>query len=231
MLQNIESNFLSAAEENYIKVIYQILEQNGTGFATTGEIASVLDAKGGSVTEMIQKLDEKKILYYTKYKGAQLSVAGIDLARKLLWKHQIWKQFLTEHLLFTERIASEIAKELEHLKPDAVCERLKDYLGKENVTNTQSDSNAGDKISVNNAQMIVPLSEMNELSKGIILGFADLNKDFLDYLLHLNLKLGTPVKFNKHFKIANSIEIEINEQAPVHVSTAIAEKILVRIGK
>ena len=69
---------LSIAEENYIKAIYHLQQKEGN--VTTNEVATQLDTKAASVTDMIKKLQLKKILDYEKYYGVRLSKIGNKLA-------------------------------------------------------------------------------------------------------------------------------------------------------
>lgn len=55
----------SETEENYIKAVFYICQQ-GQDAANTNAIASRLQTKAASVSDMIKKLAEKKILSYEK---------------------------------------------------------------------------------------------------------------------------------------------------------------------
>ena len=65
---------ISVAEENYIKSIYK-LEEGQEAVTTTG-LAYELDTKPASVTDMAKKLKEKKLIYYEKYQGINLTPEG-----------------------------------------------------------------------------------------------------------------------------------------------------------
>ena len=61
---------MTLAEENYLKAIFH-LERETEGEISTNAIAESMDTKPSSVTDMVQKLAEKKLVNYRRYKGAQ----------------------------------------------------------------------------------------------------------------------------------------------------------------
>ena len=89
----------SLTEENYLKTIYH-LEQQIDGGVNTTSIAEKLETKPSSVTDMVQKLAEKNLLLYKKYKGAQLTPSGKRIAASVIRKHRLWEVFLVEKLNF-----------------------------------------------------------------------------------------------------------------------------------
>ena len=87
------------AEENYLKAIYH-LEFKFQGEVSTNAIAEKLEAKASSVTDMVQKLAEKSLVSYTKYKGTHLTPEGRKIAAKVVRKHRLWEVFLVDKLDF-----------------------------------------------------------------------------------------------------------------------------------
>lgn len=78
--------------EKYIEVIYAL--EVAEGRALTGRIASKMKVKPSSVTEMLQKLQRKKLLYYEIYSGATLTSEGWQLAWELERRHNAIADFL-----------------------------------------------------------------------------------------------------------------------------------------
>ena len=75
------------AEENYLKALYK-LSQDGNTRVSTNDLARNLETAAASVTDMIQKLSDKKLVVYQKYKGCLLSPSGKEAAMKLVRKHR-----------------------------------------------------------------------------------------------------------------------------------------------
>ncbi len=78
----------SLAEENYLKAIYH-LEQESKGGVSTNAIAQRMATKPSSVTDMVQKLAEKRMLLYRKYKGTTLTEQGRKIAASVIRKHRL----------------------------------------------------------------------------------------------------------------------------------------------
>jgi DtxR family Mn-dependent transcriptional regulator len=62
------------AEENYLKAIYHLAVNDGN--ASTNQIASSLNTKASSVTDMLKKLADKALINYTPYQGVNLTPSG-----------------------------------------------------------------------------------------------------------------------------------------------------------
>ena len=58
----------SFTEENYLKAIFK-LEGKGHEKITTNAIAMLVNTAPASVTDMLDKLSEKKLVRYKKYQG------------------------------------------------------------------------------------------------------------------------------------------------------------------
>ena len=85
------------SEENYLKAIYHLELDTNTGISTNA-IAEKLATKASSVTDMIKKLSEKKVVIYKKYKGVNLTDLGKKSAANIVRKHRLWEVFLVEKL-------------------------------------------------------------------------------------------------------------------------------------
>ncbi|MFT5231496.1 MAG: DtxR family Mn-dependent transcriptional regulator, partial [Candidatus Azotimanducaceae bacterium] len=110
------------AEENYIKTIYHLQSQSDKDVSTNA-IADAMDTKPSSVTDMVQKLAEKKVLSYRKYKGAALTDQGKKIAAGVIRKHRLWEVFLVDKLNFHWDEVHDIAEQLEHIQSDELIIR------------------------------------------------------------------------------------------------------------
>jgi DtxR family Mn-dependent transcriptional regulator len=72
----------SFTEENYLKAIYHLLLR--TQSATTNDIALSMGTKAASVTDMLKKLAEKKLINYARYQGVSLTGEGERVALKII---------------------------------------------------------------------------------------------------------------------------------------------------
>ena len=118
----------SFTEENYLKAIYKLQELKAEAI-NTNSIAGVMATKAASVTDMIKKLSDKKLLKYQKYKGVQLTEAGKKIAVFTLRKHRLWETFLYNKLNFNWDEVHDLAEQLEHIQSIDLTDKLDKYLG------------------------------------------------------------------------------------------------------
>src|SRR3972149_9139954 len=85
--------------EDYLKTIY--LLQQREGGATTNAIAEALTVKPGSVTGMLKKLTELKLVRHMPYQGVTLTKAGEKIALEVVRPHRLPQLFLVETLGYT----------------------------------------------------------------------------------------------------------------------------------
>lgn len=214
------------SEENYIKAILSInLEKNS--IVSTNEIAKILETSAASVTEMIKKLQDKKLVIYEKYKGVKLSKAGRIKAFEILRKHRLWETFLVNKLDFSWGEVHDVAEQLEHIKSEKLTDKLDHFL------NYPKFDPHGDPIPTKSG--IIPstkritLSEMKINSKGIIMGVSLDNKEFLDHLTKISISIGTKIEAIDRIIFDQSMKIKINSKIE-HISKEIANNILIKVN-
>src|SRR5215211_7781138 len=116
----------SQSEENYLKTIYHL--QVGNDAVTTNALAEKLHTKPASVTDMMKKLNAKKLLHYKPYYGFYLSTEGKKIALNVIRRHRLWEFFLAEKLKFSWDEIHEVAEELEHVSSKKLIDKLDEYL-------------------------------------------------------------------------------------------------------
>ena len=121
------SNIHSFTAENYLKAIYHLSTGNNS-VVNTNQIAEMTSTKAASVTDMLKKLAEKKLINYIKYQGVTLTDAGKNAAVNIVRKHRLWEVFLVEKLGFKWDEVHDIAEELEHINSESLINRLDDFL-------------------------------------------------------------------------------------------------------
>ena len=115
---------LSFTEENYVKAIYSLTEKNPTAETSTSLIAEKLHTKPPTVSDMLRKLAEKKLISYEKYKKVALTKAGKQVAVLIVRKHRLWEVFLHDKLQFAWDEIHEIAEQLEHIHSEEFAEGM-----------------------------------------------------------------------------------------------------------
>lgn len=217
---------LSRAEENYLKTIYH-LEQVSKEGVSTNAIAEKLESKPSSVTDMVQKLADKGLLTYVKYKGTTLSLDGKRIAVGIVRKHRLWEVFLVEKLHFNWDEVHVIAEQLEHIQSEKLTNQLDAFLGFPKVDpHGDPIPDAQGNYSKTKKQLLsnVPLS-----SQGICVGVKNSESEFLRYLDKKNISIGSKIEVLNREEFDQSLYIKVDE-TEFYISKAVSENIYVKIS-
>ncbi len=216
---------LTHAEENYLKAIYKIGETNNCAAQTT-EISVAINTTTASVTDMLKKLSEKKIVNYEKYHGVTLTDEGLRTARTLIRKHRLWEVFLCEKLGYGWDECHDMAEQLEHIRSEDLSERLDSFL------NYPHFDPHGDPIPDKNGvytrreQQLLNTLQVGE--SGIIAGVCENSSAFLQHLSRIGFCLGVELTVVEVFPFDGSQTIKINDaDTPMQISRDVNKNIFV----
>jgi DtxR family transcriptional regulator, Mn-dependent transcriptional regulator len=212
------------AEENYLKAILKISDYTSDMVATNA-IAKELDTKASSVTEMIKKLTDKKLVIYQKYKGVSLSKKGFKTAIDIVRKHRIWESFLVSKLAFEWNEVHDVAEQLEHVKSQQLINALDDFLG--NPKNDPHGEPIPDKNGNFPSSSSIPLDQFPLNIDGKVMGVTNDSKSLLKYLDSISLSIGCNLRIVRTIEFDNSLEIRINN-TPTHISHKVAKNLLIK---
>lgn len=212
------------AEENYLKAIYMLSQQEDKLVSTTA-MAEFLHTSAASITDMMQKLDSKKLVIYRKYQGVTLTETGKQAATKILRKHLLWEVFLVDKLKFGWNEIHEIAEQLEHIDSDILIDRLDNFLGHP-YSNPHGIviPDADGKIVAKPTLLITDLSEG---TSGIVSAIKDDSAAFLEYLGKRNIYLGAKITVIEKIKFDESMDITIDNHNKINISRKITDNILI----
>ncbi|MGB0879253.1 MAG: metal-dependent transcriptional regulator [Polaribacter sp.] len=197
------------SEENYLKTIYHLDAISEKGISTNA-IAKKLNTKASSVTDMVQKLSDKKLVIYKKYKGVTLTNSGKKIAVDIIRKHRLWEVFLVEKLNFSWDEVHDVAEQLEHIKSSKLIDELDAFLG------FPKQDPHGDPIpdKKGNLQIVKKslLSTLQENESGICVGVYDSSSEFLQFLDKQGIALGQKIKVLDKEPFDGSLSIELNNK-------------------
>lgn len=214
---------MTTSEENYIKVIYHLSLVSPKG-VNTNAIAGMLVTKASSVTDMLKKLSEKKLVSYQKYYGVTLTDKGFLSAKMIVRKHRLWEVFLVNKLNFSWDEVHEIAEELEHIKSEKLIYKLDDFLGfpsfdphGDPIPNAKGEIEKIDKFL---------LSEATLNTNYLCVGVKNSSAEFLQYLDKQNISLGSTIKVISCEEFDKSLTIILNAKT-ISISNKIAENLFI----
>lgn len=217
----------SFTEENYLKIIYH-LSQLSSSPVQTNAIADGMKTKAASVTDMLKKLSEKKLIDYIKYQGVTLTEKGKAAAVSVIRKHRLWEVFLVEKLKFKWDEVHDIAEELEHINSALLIERLDDFLGF--PKRDPHGDPIPDRDGIFEPSQNTHLHEMQKGQKGIIIGVSEHSSPFLRHLERLGLTIGIVIAIEEIADYDGSVELVVDDKK-MNVSKEVAQHILINALK
>lgn len=216
---------LSQAEENYLKAIFKLTEQNADT-VNTNSVAAVLKTSAASVTDMLKRLSEKGLVGYERYKGAKLTQDGLDIAKQLIRKHRLWEVFLLNKLEFTWDEVHEVAEQLEHIKSSKLTLELEKFLNYPKF-DPHGDPIPDSQGHINYREQLA-LSRAKVGGKYVVVGVSDTSKSFLQFLDGLKIKLGDTFSIDNVFEYDESMSLVNADGGKISVSKKVSENIFVR---
>jgi DtxR family transcriptional regulator, Mn-dependent transcriptional regulator len=215
----------STTEENYLKVIYHL--SSGTSQKVlTNQLAQRINSTAASVTDMLARLSDKKMVVYKKYYGVSLSEKGRKVAVEIIRRHRLWEVFLAEKLGFEWDEVHAIAEELEHVSGNDLIERLDKFLDY-----PKTDPH-GDPIPDSNGKFIaVALKALTLVEEGenvIINKIMGNEASLLSYLKKNGLVPGAAIKVSSIHSFDKSMDLTTGSKKKIHISRDLAEHLLVK---
>ena len=208
---------LSFTEENYLKAIVQLTIFESTKREVgVNKLASCLDVKPATVTDMVKKLNAKKLVNYKKYGKVSLTKKGRKSGMMVIRRHRLWETFLQIKLNFSWDEVHDLAEELEHVYSEKLINRLDEFL------DFPSFDPHGDAIPNADGEIFIPfrkiLSEakVGEIVK--IIAVKDNTKEFLNYVdkigVFINDKITIESKDNFNSLTTINIKGELHVVSP-----------------
>ena len=119
---------LSQSAQDYLKTIYELRQQHSDR-VTTNALADKLNVAAASVTGMVKKLAEMKLVEHAPYQGVALTPAGEKMALAIVRHHRLLELYLTEALGFSWDRVHEEADRLEHAISEEFADKISSLLG------------------------------------------------------------------------------------------------------
>jgi DtxR family Mn-dependent transcriptional regulator len=118
---------LTRSVEDYLKSVFHLTSQGG--FATTSDIAEMLEVAPPSVSGMMKRLSETGLIEHVPYRGVQLTPQGRRAALQMIRRHRILEVYLTSKLSYDWGDVHVEAERLEHAVSEKLIERMAEALG------------------------------------------------------------------------------------------------------
>lgn len=215
---------LSFTEENYLKALVELTvfdaDSNEVG---VNALASSLDVKPATVSDMVRKLRDKSLVNYKKYGKVSLTDTGKFKGMMVIRRHRLWETFLSSKLDFSWDEVHELAEELEHIHSEKLINRLDEFL------DFPEFDPHGDAIPNKDGEILLPfrrtLSEAEVGKKHKISAVRD-QIEVLQYMDRIQLKINQDVTIDHREAFDGLTTITYGKQTSV-VSPKLTENIFV----
>jgi DtxR family Mn-dependent transcriptional regulator len=213
------------AMEDYLKAIYRLEEQ---GMAvTTQQLGNELTVSGASVTNMVKRLDDLKLVEYSRYKGAVLTESGRKVALEIVRHHRLLELYLSESLGMPWHEVHAEAERLEHHLSDELEARLDSALGFP-THDPHGDPIPSPDLVIDEVRG-VNLSELKVGERGIVTRVSDRSPEQLEYLGSLGLFPGATVELIERLPFDGPLRITVGGRETV-IGPPLARLVSIEVG-
>lgn len=117
---------ITPAMEDYIEMIYRCTQNNN--FVAVKELSQLLNVRSSSVSKMIHRLNDYKLVNYSKYGSISLTDKGQKLGKFYLQRHNVLTSFFK--LINKKRFKLEQVEKVEHYIDSNTIKNIKKFIKK-----------------------------------------------------------------------------------------------------
>ena len=121
-----ETKSLTASLEDYLEAIFHVAAEKGA--ARAKDISKRMKVNSSSVTGALRSLAERGLVNYAPYDIVTLTPKGMRLAKDVIRRHEVLRDFFVKVLAVDEAEGEEGACKMEHAVPRNILERLVQYV-------------------------------------------------------------------------------------------------------
>jgi DtxR family Mn-dependent transcriptional regulator len=197
----------SKAVEDYAKAIYT-LQHRGGGTVGTSALAERLGLSPASVTAMLKRMDEMKLVAYEPYRGVTLTATGEKVALEVMRHHRLLEAYLAEALgMPWDRVHDE-AEVLEHYISEELEELIAAALG-DPSRDPHGDPIPDRELSLD-AERGVPLAELDPGVEGVFSRVSDSDPEMLRYLAGCGIHPGARLRVTRVQPFGGPVFVEVS---------------------
>jgi len=202
---------ITPAMEDYLKTIFG-LEEIGSR-VTTQAIAEQLNVAAPSVTGMIKRLHDLKLVEHEPYRGVTLTEAGRKVALEVVRHHRLLELYLAEALGYSWDEVHDEADRMEHTISEEFAARIDEALGfpTHDPHGDPIPSLSGDLPEVSDKR----LSDIEEGRKAVVVRVMRDDGERLRYLGRLGLYPKAELEVLEKLPFNGPLRIKVGEEEHV----------------
>ncbi len=212
----------SLTEENYLKALFNIA--NKAGEVNVAELSKTLEIKMPTVTSMMKKLADKKLVHYESYKPPRLTEKGKKEAGLIIRKHRLTEMFLVDKMKLGWEDVHDIAEQIEHIQSPVFFAKMDELLDFPKL------DPHGSPIPDRNGKIVLKdFKKLSDCEVGETVKLAAVinsSSDFLKFLNARNMRLGTKIKIKSIEPFDKSLLVSYGKRSET-LSNLVCQRLLV----
>lgn len=212
-------------EENYLKALFNIAHQNGE--VNVAELSQRLHIKMPTVTSMMKKMAEKKLVHYESYKPLRLTEKGKKEAGLIIRKHRLTEMFLVEKMNLGWEDVHDIAEQIEHIQSPVFFDKMDELLSYPKID--PHGSPIPDKQGKITWKEFKKLSDCKIGEVVILSAVINSSSDFLKFLNKREIRLGLQIQVKTIESFDKSMVIQYGNRKAETLSHIVSDSLLVEI--
>ena len=215
----------SQSVEDYLKTIYKLESETPPDKGvSTSRLAKKMGVANASVTNMLKRLAEMKMVKYESYYGSRLTDTGQKIALEIIRHHRLLELYLKEILGYSWDEVHDEAEKLEH----HISEQFEDKIAE--LLNHPTEDPHGDPIPTKDGKMpkikLKALHSVPAETPYIVRRVKNQSPELLRYLEKQGLIPGVKVEVLQKEPFDGPVQIKVENQK-ITIANNIAEDIFV----
>jgi len=207
---------LTPVMEDYLKNIYYEIEEKGK--CSIVELSKRIGTKPSSVSEMIDRLEQKGLVKHEKYSDIKLTEIGKKVALEVIRHHRLIELYLLKSLGYDyEKLHSE-AENLEHYISSDLAKAIYEFLGKPKF-DPHGHPIPDEKGNLPKTEYL-PLSELSNNDNFIIIEIPDNDDKLTKFLYENSITPNNKGKVIEKNEVAGYIKIIIENEVILSLDIA-----------
>jgi DtxR family Mn-dependent transcriptional regulator len=197
----------SEAVEDYAKAIFALQRREG-GPVGTSALAERLGVSPASVTAMLKRMHEMRLVDHEPYRGVRLTGSGEKVALEVMRHHRLLEAYLSDALgMPWDRVHDE-AEVLEHYISEDLEERIAVALG-DPSRDPHGDPIPDRKLSLG-TESGMPLIELEQGEAGTFSRVSDSDPAMLRYLAEQGIRPGVTLRVTERQPFGGPLFVEVD---------------------
>ena len=215
---------ISSSDQDYLRAMYDAGgHERRVG---TGELSVQLKLTQGAVTVALQRLHQKGLVDYQRYRGAQLTKQGERQALEMVRHHRLIERFLVEFLDYDWNDVHEEADRLEHVISEEMERRIAAKVS-DPTTDPHGDSIPNEALDALQADDARQLTGTPDGTDFVVARVRDRDRAVLEYLKEIQLVPGAQASVVRRLPFDGPLVVRIGTDE-VALSQTVSDSVFIR---